>query len=235
MRQGFTLVELSIVLVIIGLLAGGVLVGQDMIRAAEMRSVITQVEQFESAIHTFRDKYMALPGDFNMAHDFWGANCDGTASRCNGNLDGWVVNAGANNDNEAFRAWQHLSLSGIIPGNYTGIGQATAVAGTTNPAGKLSNTAYHMAISGTYGGTINLITFGTIQSGSNVPYGGALIAEEAWSIDQKRDDGAANSGALITEDGIGGTATCVSGSPPNQSYNLSGTGQDCRLYFVFKQ
>jgi len=65
--QGFTLIELSIVLVIIGLIVGGVLVGEDLIRAAGVRATITQVEKFNQAVNTFYGKYGALPGDLNAS------------------------------------------------------------------------------------------------------------------------------------------------------------------------
>jgi prepilin-type N-terminal cleavage/methylation domain-containing protein len=64
-RSGFTLIELSIVLVVIGLLAGSVLVGLDLIRAAEVRATITQIEKFNTAVNTFYSKYGYLPGDIN--------------------------------------------------------------------------------------------------------------------------------------------------------------------------
>ena len=62
-RSGFTLIELAIVLVIIGLLAGGVLVGQHLIKAAEIRATISQIERYNTATNTFKGKYGALPGD----------------------------------------------------------------------------------------------------------------------------------------------------------------------------
>jgi prepilin-type N-terminal cleavage/methylation domain-containing protein len=65
LQQGFTLIELSIVLVIIGLIVGGVLVGQDLIRAAYVRAQISQIEKFNTAVNTFYGKYQALPGDMN--------------------------------------------------------------------------------------------------------------------------------------------------------------------------
>ena len=65
MRAGFTLIEMSIVLVIIGLVVGGVLVGQDLIRAAYVRAQISQIEKFNTAVNTFYGKYGALPGDLN--------------------------------------------------------------------------------------------------------------------------------------------------------------------------
>lgn len=63
MKKGFTLIELSVVLVIIGLIIGGVLVGRDLIANAGVRAQISQIEKFKSAINTFQVKYNALPGD----------------------------------------------------------------------------------------------------------------------------------------------------------------------------
>src|SRR6478736_3210874 len=79
MRKGFSLVELSIVLVILGLLTGGILAGQSLIRAAELRAVGTEYGRYATATQTFRDKYLALPGDFKDATRFW--------NRLNSNAD----------------------------------------------------------------------------------------------------------------------------------------------------
>ncbi|PZU43073.1 MAG: prepilin-type cleavage/methylation domain-containing protein, partial [Sphingomonas sp.] len=65
--HGFSLVELSIVLVILGLLTGGILGGQSLIRAAEIRSIGVDFNRFSTATYTFRDKYMGLPGDITNA------------------------------------------------------------------------------------------------------------------------------------------------------------------------
>src|SRR5665213_3372659 len=66
-RQGFTLIELSIVLVIIGLIVGGILVGRDMIEAAKVRATVSQYEKFITAANTFKLKYGDLPGDLTTA------------------------------------------------------------------------------------------------------------------------------------------------------------------------
>src|SRR4051812_29331815 len=65
--QGFTLVELSIVLVIIGLIVGAILVGRDLIHASELRSQISQIEKFDTAVHAFQLKYGGIPGDLPAA------------------------------------------------------------------------------------------------------------------------------------------------------------------------
>src|SRR5688572_21710023 len=92
--RGFTLIELSIVLVIIGLLVGGVLVGRDLIKAAEIQKVISQAEQYKTVFYTFKNKYNCIPGDCRNATTFFGTptgiGCSDvitpvTDGTCNGN------------------------------------------------------------------------------------------------------------------------------------------------------
>jgi hypothetical protein len=70
--EGFSLVALSVVWVNLGLLTGGILTAQSLIRAAELRSITTDYNRFITASQTFRDKYFALPGDMRNATRFWG-------------------------------------------------------------------------------------------------------------------------------------------------------------------
>jgi prepilin-type N-terminal cleavage/methylation domain-containing protein len=76
-RHGFTLIELSIVLVIIGLVAAGILVGKDLIRTAELRGDIREIEKIDAAVTTFRLKYNCLPGDCANATQFLEGAFDG--------------------------------------------------------------------------------------------------------------------------------------------------------------
>ncbi|MGB1539835.1 MAG: prepilin-type N-terminal cleavage/methylation domain-containing protein, partial [Rickettsiales bacterium] len=75
---GFTLVELSIVLVIIGLIIGGVLVGQDLIKAAEIRATVSQIESYNAAVNTFRGRFNGLPGDIRNVTSFFDAGSGNT-------------------------------------------------------------------------------------------------------------------------------------------------------------
>jgi len=140
-RRGFTLIELSIVLVIIGLIVGGVLLGQSLIRAAQIQSVTADVTTYSHAIQLFREKYNSLPGDMANATSYWGANSGSAAqctvpwysaptsstSTCNGNGDGHINGgygtSGASGNNitdEQFLMWQHLANAGMIQGSFTG-------------------------------------------------------------------------------------------------------------------
>ncbi len=107
-QAGFTLVELAIVLVIIGLLIGGVLKGQSMIQNAKVKRVVKQADEFRAAVMTFFDKYGAFPGDESLP----GTIPPGDA--VNGDADG-QMEAG-----ERFDVFNDLMLAKLIGGNYTG-------------------------------------------------------------------------------------------------------------------
>jgi prepilin-type N-terminal cleavage/methylation domain-containing protein len=110
--KGFTLVEIAIVLVVIGLLVGGILVGRDLIRAAEIRSVMSQVESYTAAVHVFRLKYAALPGDMTSSD----AAAFGFQARNGGDGNGRVTsaNCAACVDVETECFWKDLASANLI-------------------------------------------------------------------------------------------------------------------------
>jgi len=136
-QSGFTLIELSIVLVIIGLIVGGVLVGRDLIQAAALRSTMSQMEQYNTAVNAFRLKYNCIPGDCQNATQFLGQYSDCTVGQwtdyglgnatCNGNGDGkitYTVDSPPINHweyDETVLLWQQLSQTNLIKGKYTGV------------------------------------------------------------------------------------------------------------------
>ena len=104
-QQGFTLVEIAIVLVIIGLLLGGVLKGQEMIKSAKVKSQMQQVDGISAAFNTYQDKYGALPGD-----DANAASNTGVAVT---NGDGSGAYSAVEGDQ---RIWEHLEAANLLAG-----------------------------------------------------------------------------------------------------------------------
>jgi len=92
MNKGFTLIELSIVLVIIGLITAGIIGGQSLIHSAQIRSVISDVDRFRVAIATFEMQYDSLPGDLVNAKEYWlDPDCmDDAGNTCSGNGNGLI-------------------------------------------------------------------------------------------------------------------------------------------------
>jgi len=234
-NHGFTLVELSIVLVVIALLVAGITAGQKLVKQGKFRQVITEAHEYKSAIHAFQLKYSGLPGDIGNASSYW-PSCDGTATNCNGNEDGKITRTTSSDSQlEYYRAWQQLSDSGLIPGSYTGIGYNTTytgIAGTNVPKGPMAGSAYHLNYEGNFLATYrNLITLANTTS-NNVPRSSALVPADAYAIDKKADDGLPNSGSVgahwSSADGYGGDF-CRDGSPG--VYELTEKRVACRLGF----
>jgi prepilin-type N-terminal cleavage/methylation domain-containing protein len=244
MRHAFSLVELSIVLVIIGLLAGGILGGQALIRGAELRSVTSEQARYRTALFTFKDKYGMYPGDFSAATSVWGkdnTNCSGdtgsvaTPGTCNGNGNGWIGTAST----EMWRSWQHLALAGMVEGTYSGTSTVVnlAVPGTNVPRGRMSNTGW------TWQGNIwgggdgcdypqadNRLVFGG-PAANNITMGPVLSPDEAWNIDQKTDDGLPGMGKTLTW-ATGCLPGCTTGNTTAATYNLASTTKSCALIFL---
>jgi len=259
MNRAFSLVELSIVLVILGLLTGGILAGQSLIRAAELRAVSSEYSRWITATQTFRDKYFQIPGDFRDATRFWGlqvvgSGCTsnsglstvGSPGACDGNGNGLMNNAGAaNQSGDEFQYWRHLALAGLIEGTYTGLagtGGAGHVIPRTNSAdSKLSNASWFVAQSGTVGTTLmytltynNYLAIGAATT-TTYSYGAALKPEEAWNIDTKLDDGRPASGNVVAMYWNNACSAPNSGAAANTnldaSYRLSDNSNQCALIF----
>ena len=115
-QMGFTLVEIAIVLVIIGLLLGGVLKGQELITQAKIKNVANDFNGLSAGIYAYQDRYKSFPGDDNGAVARWGA------TTADGNKDGSVggemsAACAAAATDESCLFWQHLRFSGLIAGD----------------------------------------------------------------------------------------------------------------------
>lgn len=223
-------------LVILGLLTGGILAGQSLIHAAELRQVSTNLQKYKTATHAFRDKYFAIPGDMPNATSVWGADtgCGSgyptytTNATCNGSGNGTVYDPGvAWTARETHDFWNHLAHAGLIEGVYSGSlgGQPwTVTPGVNAPAFPLNSAgAYYVASRDSAGDLLSLF----VPDGQLIIYirefarqYAVLSAADSWNLDTKMDDGLPRTGYLR---GGANYPGCIPFPPNDSVYNLSST------------
>jgi prepilin-type N-terminal cleavage/methylation domain-containing protein len=126
-QAGFTLVEIAIVLVIIGLLLGGILKGQEMITQAKIKNAINDFNGITVAVTSYQDRYRALPGDDPNADTRWTvqAPAKGDGDGVIEGLYNTTVTAAPTTAQETNLFWQHLRIAGFVPGITTGNGSGS--------------------------------------------------------------------------------------------------------------
>ncbi|MBU1565735.1 MAG: prepilin-type N-terminal cleavage/methylation domain-containing protein [Proteobacteria bacterium] len=168
-EKGFTLVEIAIVLVIIGLLLGGVLKGQQLIANAKIKSLVNHANGLAAAVYAYQDRYKALPGDDPRAQTnlpMASGGCQ-AANLVNGNGNGQI--------GEYWAAAEHLACAGLITGTYNGTNQYITSPYSTNV----------------------IIYYETVQgkTGNDIRYYN-LPADVAQAFDSALDDGVFNTGVI---------------------------------------
>lgn len=256
--QGFTLIEMSIVLVIIGVLTGGVLLGRSLIRTSELQAVITDTDNYIAAMGNFKKAYQSLPGDMPNAHLYWGTDslgCNtggGATGTCDGNADGKIGGV-TSQEYEVFRFWQQLYDAGMFTQQLSGAasgGVYNAVIGTNVPAGKIAGSGFTPvwlgAITGSSTGFCtsgdcfqgvygNVLQFGgKIAASTSITYGPVLTTEQAAGIDAKIDDGMPGTGKVRA---YASTSTLNPGCTNSTAYataayQVGTSGILCSLIFV---
>jgi prepilin-type N-terminal cleavage/methylation domain-containing protein len=248
-NHGFTLVELATSIAIVALLVSVISVAAVINKEASLRKILTEVDTIRNAVGEFYSGYGYLPGDFPGASLLWcssacpgtsgnAANCmsDGTtAGYCNGNGDAqitgyWTVGCQTTTCNESLRAWQHLSLAGMYPGNFTGI---SAVASQTDATNAPFSSAVPLGMYYFYAdfpssqGSIHkpAILFGKYTA-SDPPLYPTLTPLDAYKLDFKVDDANAGTGNWLGYTGAGATA-CANGSGV---YSQTYTTTQCQMH-----
>ncbi len=232
--RGFTLIEMSIVLVIIGLIIGGILKGQEIIESSRQKNVITQIDAVRSAVNTFADKYQAIPGDYRLADSrILDGLVDGNANGIIGDSDDLAIadlnlNPGTASENPEF--FNHLAGAELLSGtqingdsDFTDTGELPSVA--IPGAGMTVAYGDHDA-----GGTGVARTTHWLRvhknPGSGItqnPTGGAFTGKSLFQIDLKVDDGAAASGSA--------RSAGVTSADCSTAYDALGNTQECVGYF----
>jgi prepilin-type N-terminal cleavage/methylation domain-containing protein len=225
-KNGFTLVELSIVLVVVGLLISGVLMAQSMIQSAKINSFSRQIQQYDIAVSNFKTKFKHLPGDAHV---------------CGGNGDGYIqLSQGYDYlwQSEILLFWYYLSIfENIKEGNGSYSLSGTPVAGITMPLAKIG--AKNTAIVGSTLMSVRPVfpnkhtySVGGVTTSGALYYPDAypaIAASDALAVDKKMDDGVANTGsvrAVLDFTGTPPDSTAGSGCVMNTNaaiYNTSST------------
>jgi prepilin-type N-terminal cleavage/methylation domain-containing protein len=176
-QSGFTLIEIAIVLVIIGLLLGGVLKGQELINSARVKNLATDFRNLPVLIYSYQDKYKALPGDDIAAVSHVAATSNGNG---NGIINGKWDSTTATDETQLF--WQDVRLAGLVPGPTAGAdllptNSAGGIIGITNGTTVTDNPV--LGLNGTY-----------------VICSAGILGKFAKQLDIQMDDGNTASGSM---------------------------------------
>lgn len=212
-QKGFTLVEIAVVLVIIGLLLGAILQGTELIDNSRIKKASSDISSINAAFLSYQDRYKRLPGDDGNLATLTARGGNWTTVTQGGNNNGVITAPLANTwngGNEHDNIWQHLRAAGYITGNPA---NATASALPKNPWGGLTGfTTVAM------GGGLN----GTKICMSQVP------GKAAAALDLQLDDGLGNTGSIRATLGASGTNTVPTDVALAAPYNESAVYSICK-------
>jgi len=227
---GFSLVEVAIVLVIIGLLLGGILKGQEMINSARARHLADLTTDIPAAYFGFIDRYRNVPGDWNAAK---ASTAIGVPVNGGGNDNGRIDNPpGGDTFKEPNALWEHLAAAGFLEGAYTGDNVIPSADGQTTPLNAFNNVVL-------MGRTADYQDATTPQLRLNLVLGRGIPVDIAHEVDIKLDDGQPESGVVRLAVGDPGNVFGLLGSTDPQckdasdNYHVAGDSQDCNIVFLY--
>lgn len=217
-NQGFSIIELAVVIIIIGLIIGGILTGADLIKSAKRQEVIKEYGKFDAAFNNFVMKYNGLPGDMDKATLYW-------PTATNGNGDGRINDTGSfAATGEEHYAWQDLSLSGFLPGKYKGLG------GNIDSIPKSKFGGYYRVFhQSAYYVSDNMISLNGLKN--NIPEGVIFSLEDINDIEKIMDDGEAATGKVLGFNNVGGGCITRSGS---HYIDIKGKEVVCKVSFLLE-
>ena len=239
-KSGFSLIELAIVLIIIGLLIAGVTGGAALIKSAELRAVVTEARSNSISASAFFSLYDSLPGDSNSYTAYLGGavgNQDGKIEFCRTGTCATTVTSGATayTSEGGALAWGHLTNAGIVsipgftqPTSGDHGSQALGSAPSFLPSKiKQSGWMFDYDSTNTPNANISILT-GTGVLGANLEAATdytILLANDAYSIDLKNDDGKPTTGSIR---GAGNATSCIASG----AYVVATATKTCTVYFV---
>jgi prepilin-type N-terminal cleavage/methylation domain-containing protein len=229
-KLGFTLVELSVVVVIISVIMASIISFDNFVQYSKLKTVVSDFARFKTGFEQFRSKYEGIPGDLSDAESYFSA-----ANTDNGNGNGVITD---NTDDEEFLAWQHLALAGFLEAEFSGSQSgADVVIGEDIPAAPFNSTAYRMITdNATDASNTDIYTsvasvyFGRFADGGvdgRQIDSGALTPEDALYIDEKVDDNKPYLGQMVSLRAANDVDSCTDSG----EYKLSNEEKDCVVLF----
>jgi len=241
-QQGFTLIEMSIVLAIIGLIVGGILKGQEVVNNARLKTQVAQIDAVKSAVFTFQDQYAYLPGDYPYASTNLGLTSG------NGDGNGIIATTGTTSlddkadatSTESVLAWADLATANLLSGiqllNGTTMTSVTS-ASNISYAGKMSNTYLWLGTftvsppGGAPSSTAVMTRLQGVLSGALTTSSQQALREaDASNLDRKYDDGNPSTGSILA--GSESTGNCAIINAYTLGTNASANNNYCTLFWV---
>ena len=222
-QSGFTLIEIAIVLVIIGLLLGGVLKGQELINSAKVKNLASDFKNVPLYIYGYQDKFKALPGDDTLV----ATHASGVAATTPATLQGNGLINGEWNSNtqthESILFWQHVRLAGLVAGQ------------TAAPTAALASDQDPYLPQNAVGGRVGVESGSTVPpivnlKGAYIVCSSHILGKFAKQLDTTMDDGVPSTGSImVTADTTGSTTARVTSAAATAN---AGLVDDAILYTV---
>ena len=244
-NSGFTLVELSVVIVVIMLLIAGVLSGQSMYKNSRLLAVTQEMHEYDIAVNMFKNKFKYYPGDFPHAHDYWptAINGNGSWNFCKTPIPPATE---PNLQVKARQFWYQLVLAGFVAGRYSGAAGPIEI-GINIPQSSFATGGYDICNENVYNQEVTYLSFASLTNSCGSGLNGEILTpQDAYFIDQKIDDGIPVTGGILTARSCGysgSPARCVSGDyqAPSGGYDPSGFKYllddemvSCRVFWVLR-
>jgi len=228
-QQGFTLVEIVIMVLIVGMIVASVLKGQEMVTSGKVKRMASQLDEIRAAYFGFEDRYRALPGDYTLADVH--LNCPGGCPKGNGDsrIRETETPLAGSEVREDILVWTHLSSAGFLKGDYRMVAGSTIADQQNTPTNPYSALA-QLAFDGRYGVADGGAPHHNLKTGPQVPV--EVLAE----LDRKTVDGKPYDGALqfstFTANGTpgpqeGSVTACTTAVDAAAPWNLAAGSTNC--------
>ena len=244
-KQAFSLIELSIAVIIISIISAVTFVANDLRKSAAIRIVAVEVEEINIALTNFYETTNGVAGDFNRAAQFWQSDCAAKSIECNGNGNN-IIEAYS----ESHLAWYHLYLGNFYVGNFSGTGDGDDKTQTANinvAEAAIKHAQYaiiHYHWPEFPDEHIILLAGKTI---GDIGKNAIIDPNTAFSLDEKIDDGKPASGNVYGRNGYNDdwySSNCIidnngnrvansENKDPTWEYNMNISGHECILGFKF--